>query len=69
MRYKPVVEDDLCLAHGDCAVVAPRVFHVDDVAEVTGDGTPELILEAARACPAAAITVIDEDTGQVVYPA
>jgi len=69
MRYKPVVEDDLCLAHGDCAVVAPRVFHVDDVAEVTGGGTPELILEAARACPAAAITVIDEDTGQVVYPA
>jgi ferredoxin len=68
MRYKPVVEDDLCLAHGDCAVVAPRVFHVDDVAEVTGEGTPELILEAARACPAAAITVIDADTGQVVYP-
>ena len=36
MRYTPIVEEDVCLAHGDCAVVAPDVFHVDDVAEVNG---------------------------------
>jgi ferredoxin len=68
MRYKPIVEEDVCLAHGDCAVVAPDVFHVDDVAVVRGGGSPELILQAARACPAAAITVIDEETDEVVYP-
>ena len=68
MRFKPIVEEDVCLAHGDCAVVAPDVFHVDDVAEVKGRGSPELILQAARACPAAAITVIDEETGEQIYP-
>jgi ferredoxin len=68
MPYRPIVDEDICLAHGDCALVAPGVFQVDDVASVIGRGPPELILEAARACPACAITVVDEESGEVVYP-
>jgi ferredoxin len=68
MPYRPLIDEDLCLAHGDCALVAPGVFQVDDVATVIGEGPPDLILAAARACPAGAITVVDEESGEVVYP-
>ena len=68
MSYVPSIDAGACAAHGDCAVAAPDVFRVDEVAEVIGVGTPEAVLEAAEACPAAAITVIDTDTGEQVYP-
>ena len=68
MTYLPIVDESACAAHGDCAVVAPDVFRVDEVAVVVAAGPPDMILEAARACPSAAIEVVDEDTGAVVYP-
>ena len=68
MSYVVSVDPGECAAHGDCAVVAPDVFRVDEVAEVIGTGSPELLLEAAQACPAAAITVVDSETGEQVYP-
>jgi hypothetical protein len=40
---------------------------VDDVATVVGTGPDDLILEAARICPAVAILVTD-DAGTRVFP-
>lgn len=68
MTLIPQVDEFACAAHGDCALAAPGVFTIDDIAIVTGEGTDEEILAAARACPAGAITVIDEETGEQVYP-
>ena len=68
MSYLPVVDEAACSAHGDCEHVAPHVFRVDDVAVVIAPGTPEEILKAAEACPAAAISVIDAGSGEQVYP-
>jgi ferredoxin len=68
MACLPVVDEAACNAHGDCAHLAPSVFRVDDVAVVIGAGTREEILAAAEACPAAAISVVDSDTGEPVYP-
>ena len=68
MSYVPQIDESACAAHGDCAVVAPDVFRVDEVAEVIGVGTPASVLAAAEGCPAAAITVIDTDTGEQIYP-
>lgn len=68
MKYTPQVDENACAAHGDCVAIAPSVFELDDTAHVIGDGPPELIMEAAEACPSVAITVIDEDTGEQVYP-
>ena len=62
------VDEFACAAHGDCAIAAPGVFTVEDIAIVTGEGTDEAILAAARACPAGAITVTDASTGEPVYP-
>jgi ferredoxin len=68
MRCIAKVDDTACSAHGDCALVAPGVFEVGDVAHVVGDGPPELLIEAAESCPAAAISVVDADTGKQIYP-
>jgi ferredoxin len=62
------VDEFACAAHGDCALVAPSVFTIEDIAVVTGGGSDEAILAAARACPAGAITVTDATTGEPVYP-
>ena len=68
MKYLPQVDQQACAAHGDCVDIAPEVFALNDTAHVIGDGAPELIMEAAEACPSVAITVIDEGSGEQVYP-
>jgi len=68
MSYIAVIDESSCLAHGDCAQLAPDVFVLEDVARVIGSGPPELLLEVARACPASAIALLDERTGEPVYP-
>lgn len=61
-----------CIASGDCAELAPGVFRLDadEKSEVYNPaGAPDqLIVAAARACPAKAITVIDEDSGTQLFP-
>jgi ferredoxin len=68
MTLIPSIDESACAAHGDCAIVAPDVFRIDDVAVVTGTGPDDLILEAAQACPSVAIIVTDSTTGTQLYP-
>lgn len=68
MTYLPVVDPNSCAGHGDCVDLAPDVFALDDVAVVIGTGPPDLILKAAEACPAVAIAVVDEESGETIYP-
>jgi ferredoxin len=62
------IDESACLAHGDCATVAPRAFAVGDVATVVGDAPDALLREAARACPAGAIVLLDAATGEEIEP-
>jgi ferredoxin len=68
MSYVPRIDRNACSAHGDCVDVAPQVFELRETATVIGDGPDELILKAAEACPALAISVIDSETGEMVFP-
>ena len=68
MNARAVIDEFACSAHGDCAAVAPDVFRVDDVAVVLSDADADLLVQAAEACPAGAISVVDPDTGQQIYP-
>jgi ferredoxin len=68
MTLIPSIDESACAAHGDCAIVAPDVFRIDDVAVVTGTAPDDLILEAAQACPSVAIIVTDGASGEQVYP-
>jgi hypothetical protein len=49
MTLIPVVDPLSCSAHGDCAVVAPAIFRVDDTAVVIACGPPDLVMAAADA--------------------
>lgn len=68
MTYTVQIDARACAAHGDCVDTAPGVFELDDVARVVGTGHDELLLEAAEACPSAAIILTDAFTGNRVYP-
>jgi ferredoxin len=68
MTYTVEIDEDACSAHGDCADLAPEVFEVDDVARVIGTGPDELLLAAAETCPTTAIRIVDQQTGEQVYP-
>ena len=66
MTLIPHIDENACVAHGDCVHVAPQAFRLDDVAVVVGDAPDEVLVEAARACPSGAIVLVDADTGEEV---
>jgi len=71
-KLKIVVDPEACIGDSICCDEAPETFEMNDdnIAEVkdpVGDDQ-ETILNAARSCPVEAITVIDEDTGEQLYP-
>jgi ferredoxin len=68
MTLIPHIDEFACAAHGDCALAAPGVFTVEDIAIVTGTDSDDQILQAARSCPSGAITVTDTRTFEQVYP-
>jgi ferredoxin len=68
MSYVAYIDESACAAHGDCEAIAPEIFRVDDVAVVIADGPDELMLEAARVCPAVAIRIAEKDTGEQIFP-
>jgi ferredoxin len=60
-----------CCGHGQCVEIAPDVFVLDPQRKsmvVDADAAPpELLYEAAEACPCQAIEVLD-DEGEVLFP-
>jgi ferredoxin len=69
---KVTVNKTRCISSGDCVETAPAVFQLDadeksDV--VNPSGAPEAtIVAAARSCPVKAITVVNEETGEQLFP-
>jgi ferredoxin len=68
MSFIAAVDASGCIAQGDCAEIAPEVFRLDDTSVVIGSGPEDLLLEAAEACPTAAISIVDGETGEPIYP-
>jgi ferredoxin len=66
------VDRNVCIGAAPCTAMAPHAFALDDsgkaaiLASVDQDDQ-ETILNAARACPVAAIIIKDE-TGKVIFP-
>jgi ferredoxin len=69
---KVTVNKTRCISSGDCVETAPAVFQLDadEKSEVVNPGgAPEgTILAAARSCPVKAITVVNEETGEQLFP-
>lgn len=68
MTIVPRIDEHACAAHGDCVEFAPTAFALEDTAVVVGGAPYEQLLAAARACPAVAISLVDDETGEQVFP-
>ena len=71
-KYKVTVDRNLCIGAGSCVAVAPKAFVLDSEAKAVvlptvDEETDETLVEAARACPTAAIIVTDE-SGKQIFP-
>jgi ferredoxin len=69
MPYRIKIDRSLCTGYGECVGLAPHVFMLGDdnvslVVDPEGDRDRD-VLDAARACPVDAITLIDELDDQV----
>ena len=64
MPYRIKIDRSLCTGYAECVGLAPQVFELgrDNISIVIDPegGDEEQILDAARACPVDAITLIDE---------
>jgi len=71
-KVRVSVDLDICVGNAMCETYAPKVFVLNDdrqstVADPNAD-TEENIMEAAQDCPVSAITVIDDETGETLFP-
>ena len=71
MPYRIMVNRELCESNAECVSLAPAVFALDEeelcvILDPEG-AKDQRILDAARACPVDAITLVDL-TGEQVWP-
>ena len=69
---KVKVERDLCIGAATCVAVAAKAFNLDTEAKAivldsADEETREAIIEAAKACPTAAI-IIEDENGKRIFP-
>lgn len=62
-RTKAAVDHDLCVGSGDCALIAPGSFEVNDdglavVIEGAHNADTRQLEQAARECPTGAVRVL-----------
>lgn len=71
-KLDPRVDKAKCIGSGDCIETAPAVFAFDDQGKscvIDPAGAPDAtVLLAARSCPVKAITVVDQESRQQLYP-
>lgn len=71
-KYKVKVLRNKCIGAASCVAIAPKVFQLDKenkAVVLSQDGnTDDEKLLAAQSCPTAAIVVIDEETGEQIWP-
>ncbi len=72
-KLKTTVNKAKCIASEDCTQTAPGVFQLGDdgKAEVynPAGAADNVIMAAARACPAKGSVVVDEESGAQLWPA
>lgn len=71
-KYKVKVVRDLCIGAASCVAVSPDTFQLDSenkaiIKEASKDAEENILL-AAQSCPTKAIVIIDNETGEQVWP-
>lgn len=73
-KIKIVADKNICISAASCVAMAPKHFKLDEngKVEVIDAGTTDYdqdAVNAAMSCPVLAITIIDAETGEKIYPA
>ena len=71
MPCKARLDQTMCIGTTQCNEVAPNGYALnEDVSGVSiiKNASKEQLIKGAEACPMGAITVIDTDTGEQLYP-
>jgi ferredoxin len=71
-KYTITVDRNLCIGAASCIAVAPKTYALDNEAkaiflDAADYENEETQLDAAKACPVAAVIITDE-SGKQVYP-
>jgi len=71
-NLKMWVDRNLCIGAATCVAVAPNTFVLDSEAKAivlstAGDDSEATLVDAAKACPVAAI-IIEDEKGNRVFP-
>jgi len=71
-KLKFWVDRDLCIGAATCVAIAPQTFLLDSdakaiILETTDQDPDEVIIDAARGCPTAAI-IVEDDQGNKIFP-
>ena len=68
---KARVDRDLCTGIGNCEVIAPTVFKLDEKRKAIvlnpNSTSRDTLVEAAENCPMEAI-IVEDDNGEQLYP-
>lgn len=71
-KYGIVVDRKRCLGFGTCVDIAPKIFTLDYEGKAEAphevEARKEKLLDAAKGCPALAITIVDGGNGKPLYP-
>lgn len=71
-KYTVTVDRSKCISAASCVAIAPKVFELDEenlARVISQDGNDDdTKLLAAQSCPTAAITVVNNETGEQVWP-
>ena len=67
-----IINRPKCIAAGNCIGTAPETFALDERSKaiVTNPegNDDDTIIEAARSCPTDAITILNAETGEQIWP-
>ncbi|QQG44848.1 MAG: ferredoxin [Candidatus Roizmanbacteria bacterium] len=71
-KLKVTVDRNICIGASTCVAIASKTFELDTEAKAVilnsaGQDPEEIVLNAAKVCPVAAIT-IENEKGEKVYP-
>ena len=72
-KYIMRIDRSLCIGAATCVALAPYAWVLDKEAKAvildsSDQESDEALLSAAKGCPVAAITIIDNETGKQVFP-
>ncbi|MDP2927040.1 MAG: ferredoxin [bacterium] len=66
------IDRDLCIGAGTCVALALKAFALDEqgkavILDSADKETEDMLLEAARSCPTAAI-ILKKESGEKIFP-